>query len=200
MKSAWRVLAAVGVVGMIGAAPGCVVGSGSDEDGGTSGGGGVTNGGSGGVTGGGSGGVTGGGTGGVVTGGTGGATGGSGGGGAGWDCNADPATSTAGSCEPAEPNNQCLDCIKQNCCTEMANCFGTNPNNACGVGLRSGSTDAEFLCFQKCLTTQTQGGASLSEANNTCGAQCVSTGCGTISPETSDLFACVESSCLSECI
>ena len=201
MKNAWRILAAVGVVAAVSAAPGCVVGSGDDESGGS---GGVSGGGSGGKGGssGGSGGVSGGTGGTSATGGTGaiggtGATGGTGGE-AGYTCA--PTGSTPGSCEPAAGSTDaCELCIKNKCCSEWGACIATAPNNPCGSGAPDGS--GEIFCMQTCYVKETsQNGLSGDDAKAKCGNDCVSPTCGTIDDATNDAFTCLESSCLTECL
>ena len=199
IKNAWRILAAVGVIAVVGAS-GCVVGSSDDESGGSGGslGGAKGGGGSGGSTGGSggsTGGVTGGGTGGVTGGGTGGVTGGTGGTGGTTDvCGA---SGQPASCEPeAGSTDPCALCIKGHCCTEYGACV---TNNACLNGAPDGK--GEIFCMQACYIKETtQNGLSGDDAKNKCGADCVTPTCGTIASETSEAFACLDEQCPTECL
>jgi len=194
MNKAWRTLATIGLVTSF-SVVGCVIGSSDDDSTGGAGGTGNT-----GNTGGtGNTGNTGG------TGATGGATGGTAGqatGGTGGT--ADPYTcepkdggslgSTPASCEPADPNDDCQACIKQKCCTEWQACLATGPNNPCGWGgpkAGDGTYPGEIFCIQDCLV----GGSDLA----TCGGQCATSECGTISGATNDTAACLDANCLVEC-
>ena len=198
IKNAWRILAAVSVIALVGSS-GCVVGSSDDEDGGSGGslgGSGGSKGGTGGATGGGTGGavtggggVTGGGTGGAVTGGGTGGTGGS----AGYTC--DATGGTPGSCT-ATGTDPCELCIQNKCCTEWGAC--TAAQNPCGSGAPDGG--GEIFCMQACFVKETGNGSSADDAKAKCGNDCVSPTCGTISGETNDAFSCLESSCLTECL
>ena len=192
MKNAWRTLAAVGLVTSFAIMGGCVVGDGDDENTGGTGGTGGTTGGTGGTTGG-TGGTTGG-TGGAS--GSGGATGGS----AGYEC--EPATGgvpgTPGSCEPSDTTDACQTCIKAKCCTEFQVCVATAPGNPCWEGGPKDG-DGEMPCFQTCYTAELDKGTDPSTAKGTCAGQCATPSCGTVAGATSDLIACLDTGCLTEC-
>jgi hypothetical protein len=187
-KMAWRTLAAIGVVTSLAVVGGCVVGSSSDNTGGSAGA----------TSGGGSGGSTGGtgATGGTATGGTAGtASGGSAGAAAPYTCDPDGSlVTTPGSCVPSDSTDACQQCIQQKCCDEWEKCLGTNPNNACGWGgpkATDGTYPGEIFCYQDCYVN---GGDKA-----TCAGQCASDGCGTIASPTNDIITCLDTNCLVEC-
>jgi hypothetical protein len=198
-KSYWRVLGAAGVLGAF-VASACVVTSSSDNN--TAGS--SNSSGAGGST------TAGGGT----TSGAGATTAGASNGGSGgistsvpFEC--DPPPGGAGPL--GTPNtcpgtgNVCSACIQNNCCTEYAECYATDPGNQCGWG---GPQDAgEFPCMKDCLEANVQkGGVSDDEAVGTCASSCATTKanlasqeCMLIGDQTSDLIACVNGKCQTEC-
>lgn len=191
-NKAWFALVAAGLFGAL-AMGGCVVGSGDDDDtGGTSGGGGTTSGGGSGGTGNSSSGGTGNSTSG---GGTAGATGGSGGS----TVSCDPTGSTPGSCTATDPNNTCQTCIESKCCTEYSACAGTNPDDSCSWGGPAPWPDqgGELACIQDCVIT---GGIADDPAIAACAGGCTTAGCATVSPQTSDMIACLKDQCFDECL
>lgn len=221
MKTAWLKLLGAGFVGAL-AASGCVIttGDGNDdgEGGGTSTGGKATGGtGTGGkATGGaGTGGTSSGGksTGGASTGGT--ATGGTPA--TGGTTNAvfcdpdsgDPLSTPSTSCEFEAmdlngPLGACLTCLSaaNNCCAELKNCYGDDPNNQCGFG---GPTpgETEYLCYQDCIVTRGRaaGGAYDPDTDpGECADLCATPACSTIGNFTNELIGCMHDSCEDACL
>ena len=202
--SAWRKISASAFVAAL--VVGCVVSSDPDDDdteGGVSGGSGGT-GGSGGSTGGKAG-----------TGGSAGSTAGSGGSGGSGGSTA-PFTcepkdggslgSTPGaSCAPqSDSGDICQACVQQNCCDEWKACIATRPNNPCGFGSpvqRGGSPIGEITCFQECIfAALDDGGTASQDTQRTCAGNCTSPGCGTPAGATSDMIACLDDQCFTECL
>lgn len=195
MKKAWRTLAALGFISALGALSlnACVITSGDDDEtGGTSGTGG-SSGSTGGTAGtGGSAGSTGG------TAGSAGSAGTAGSGGSGVQCDDldGGAIGTPGSCEPADPNDACQVCVKDNCCTEYSECIATNPDNVCGWGGPNG--EGEVFCFQECLINA---GVADPTTQQQCAGNCGTPACGgIIGDKTNVLIACLNNKCFSECL
>lgn len=169
--SAWATVAAVGLAGSI-LAPGCVVGSDDDNnntDGGSGAGGSSGSSGSSGTGGSsGSGGTSGRGG----TSGTGGSagTGGTGGSGA--------------SCAPDAMDNNCVECMKTNCCTELLACAADD--------LCSGTAgEGELTCVQDCVLAQVADGGVVDNSTVTsCATGCAEMG-SAVSVATSDAVGCM---------
>jgi len=199
--SAWRRVAASAFVAAL--VVGCVVSSGDDDngnDGGVSGGSGGK-GGSGGSTAGksGSGGSSG------STAGTGGSAGST----APYTCepkDGGSLGSTPGTtCAAQDPSDVCQTCVQSKCCAEWKACTATSPNNPCGFGSpingSNGRPEGEIICFQDCIFTALQdGGTASQDTQRQCAGQCTSPGCGTPAGTTSDLIACLDQSCFTECL
>jgi hypothetical protein len=97
----------------------------------------------------------------------------------------------------------CLTCLTKsaNCCTEIAACYATDPNNECGYGGPPDNPgETEYLCFQSCvLDVATENGGFYDDDDEaTCAASC--TRCGTISNETNDVITCMHLKCEAECL
>lgn len=128
------------------------------------------------------------------------------------DCS-DPDGTPAASCEFAIPANapdnqaECFECLSGSCCTEIKNCYATNPENLCGYGGPVGGS--EFECFRLCLVEQAE------ERNDTtyttddaevCAVECSTPrdkngdACGLIGDQTNALFNCMADNCEAECV
>ena len=198
--SAWRKVSASAFVAAL--VVGCVVSGGDDdneEDSGVSGSGGK--GGSGGSTGGKAG--TGGSAGSTA------GTGGSAGSTAPFTCepkDGGSLGSTPGaSCAPqSDSGDICQACVQMNCCDEWKACIATRPNNPCGFGSpvqRGGSPIGEITCFQECIfDALDDGGTASQDTQRICAGNCTSPGCGTPAGATSDLIACLDDQCFTECL
>ncbi|HEY8946943.1 MAG TPA: hypothetical protein VIM73_22020 [Polyangiaceae bacterium] len=62
-------------------------------------------------------------------------------------------TEPASSCEfmdvlPAD--EPCLSCLSDNCCSELKDCYGTDPSNVCGYGVAPDGQQ-EYYCYMDCL-------------------------------------------------
>lgn len=99
-------------------------------------------------------------------------------------------------------NKTCLACLTQRstCCEEIAKCYSTNPNNECWYGGPPGNPgETEYLCIQSCvLDVVAKNGTYSDDDEFACAADCTRCG-GVISNETSDLVACMHTSCEAEC-
>jgi hypothetical protein len=207
-NSYWRVLGVAGVVGAL-VASACVVTTSTDDSAAGSAGTGLV--------------TSSGGNGGTSTG-TGGATGGAssvsaggnslgiagnaaaGGGSVAFACDPDGGAvlGTPSSCVP-DSDSSCSTCVKSHCCTEYSNCYATNPGDQCGWGGPKG--EGEISCFQACVIDSTSdGGVVDSDLLGTCAGQCgtprdsAGMSCqDTIGQQTSDLIACLNADCSSEC-
>ena len=180
MKTAWWTWLAVGTsTAALVVLGGCVVTSDDDGTGGSAGSAGSA--GSGGSSG--SGGATGG-TGGTTTdSGTGGTTTDAGTGGS--------AGSDAGkiTCTADDPTDQCQVCNEQKCCVEFEACYVSGEN--CGSGGPKG--EGEINCMFEHLT------ANPGDVTGAAAA-CITPGQSTISTKTNDLYTCLDTNCLTECI
>ncbi len=177
MKTAWWTWLAVGTsTAALVALGGCVVTSDDDGTGGSAGSAGSA--GSGGSSGSGG-----------ATGGSGGATGGTGGttdAGTGGSAGSDAGKIT---CTPDDPNDNCQVCTEQKCCQEFEACYVSGEN--CGFGGPKG--EGEINCMFVYLTANP--GEKVAAANN-----CVTPGQSIISTTTNNLFNCLDTQCLTECI
>ncbi|MCE7890865.1 MAG: hypothetical protein DYH12_14410 [Sorangiineae bacterium PRO1] len=59
--------------------------------------------------------------------------------------------------------------------------------------------DGEIFCFQACYTAELKKGTDPSDAKAACAGQCTTPACGTVSGATSDLIACLDTNCLTDC-
>lgn len=171
-KALWTWLAVGTSVAGLAFMGGCVVTSDDDPATGGSAGASGGSGGSGGSTGG-AGGATGG-----TDAGTGGATGGAAG--------ADAGTV---SCKADDPTNTCQTCTEQKCCVEFEACYAGG--DACGSGGPKG--EGEINCMFEHLNANP---GDVSGA----AAACTTPGAGTISTKTNDIYSCLDTNCLTECI
>ena len=114
-------------------------------------------------------------------------------------------------CEPEDSGNECQVCIKESCCEESRNCYGTEPNNVCGWG---GPTEGEYEgyteigCFQKCLSDKVAANemTCTNEDADTCAVECATTMCfedagefPLIGNATNALAGCMQVNCAEEC-
>jgi hypothetical protein len=90
-------------------------------------------------------------------------------------------------------------CIEQNCCTEYSECIATNPDDSCGWG--GPANEGEIVCIQNCLFgLQQEGGVADDATIAQCAGSCTTAGCSTISPQTSNLVACLKDLCFDTCL
>ncbi len=115
-----------------------------------------------------------------------------------------PISTPAETCQFEDPD-PCLACLSASCCSELMNCYGTDPANVCGYGGPNGET--EYLCIRQCLEARATagGGAYDREVDDPeCAAECVTivdgSACSAIGNYTSVLVGCMHDSCEDECI
>jgi hypothetical protein len=84
-------------------------------------------------------------------------------------------------CTPVVDEDPCVECVRQNCCTEF---------EACGRNSDCSSGD-EYECILSCVRSRVaDGGVASDDTFGTCANACVASG-GSIEDITSDLIACL---------
>jgi hypothetical protein len=208
-RTAWQLLAAIGLATCF-VATSCVITTTDDDDDNTP----ATGGSAGATTGGSAGAATGGSAGDAAGGVAGAATGGAGGaGGAGLPemCNAsDTPKGTPGTaaCTEAEAQGDaCVICIYANACAEWNACGATEPKDQCAEGGPAGG-DGEFWCMVDCINDPTVtgddeligGDPADPDTAAACEAYCATSACGaTLGGVTNTLYSVVVENCLDAC-
>jgi hypothetical protein len=99
----------------------------------------------------------------------------------------------------ADDEFPCRKCLKMQCKEEWSTCYGEAPTSACG----SGSTEdakGQFECIRSCFTKDTSGDDAetvLGNCEGMCLDQCEDDGFATT--DTQDLLGCGQDKCLAEC-
>jgi hypothetical protein len=110
-------------------------------------------------------------------------------------------------CEPSDPADPdpCESCIEQNCCEESKACYSFDPGNVCGWG---GPTDGDFAgageigCYVACLAEYVAENEVCDEEGiGACIGACQTSECGDVlGNQTSELAACIHTSCNQDCL
>lgn len=108
----------------------------------------------------------------------------------------DPTPSMVPSCAAsAADENECLICLKAQCCEEWQTCYGDTPTSACGWGVTAADEDlGQFDCVRACYSDDeiNDGIKSETEVFEACAAACLNQ-CeeeGLLNDDTNDLIAC----------
>jgi hypothetical protein len=79
------------------------------------------------------------------------------------------------SCAPAanDVGQDCKKCLKENCCDEWQNCYGSEPHIACGWGpVDSEDDNGQWGCLQNCFLENESDATDPDELLATCSAEC----------------------------
>lgn len=99
----------------------------------------------------------------------------------------------------ADDEFPCLKCLKMQCKEEWSTCYGEAPTSACGYGSTE-DAKGQFECIRSCFTKDTSGDdveTVLGNCEAMCLDQCEDDGFATT--DTQELLGCGQDNCLAEC-
>ena len=121
-------------------------------------------------------------------------------------CQADAKTpSVQPSCSPdaeKDKGNPCQVCMKNKCCSEWKDCFGSEPTTACFHGAKAedpGQFDCIHFCFLDGAAAATDPDMLLADCGAMCANQCDMPDNGLIMDSTSALVECANKDCTNDC-
>jgi hypothetical protein len=111
-------------------------------------------------------------------------------------------------CEPSDATDDCEVCVQEKCCDEYKSClaYGSGnpqPVNACGYGGPSADMDysgaGEYGCYTTCMTDYVaENGVCDNDGIDMCASFCAQD-CDLVPDATSNIIACVNANCVSQC-
>jgi|GEM_PF-1269762 len=92
----------------------------------------------------------------------------------------------------SDEGQDCKKCLKDKCCDQWQNCYGSEPHIACGWGATE-DADGQWDCVENCIVANETGEATPEDLLDVCTAQCTNQ-CdadgGNLLIATSDLITC----------
>jgi hypothetical protein len=111
-----------------------------------------------------------------------------------------PADQPLSLCDAKDGDDACIACVKEEACTQVLPCFGSNPTTACSVGMTEGA-DGQFDCIRKCFVAGAADATDAMDLLYECGVECDECGTGGPNGETLDLVDAANDpeKCQAEC-
>lgn len=102
-----------------------------------------------------------------------------------------------------DPDTICLVCLKTKCCTDLKDCYGTEPTTACGYGPTADNSLGQFDCIRNCVVENgadaIDNTANFEMCADSCLNQCEEVDSGLIMDDTNAILGCANDSCIAEC-